>query len=30
LDHAPAVVAADLQPSKLGRLRLLGDGGGFF
>ena len=30
LDHAPAVVAADLRPSKLGRLRLVADGGGFF
>jgi hypothetical protein len=29
LDHAPAVVAADLQPSKLGRLRLVGTAEGF-
>ena len=30
LDHAPAAFAADIRPSKLGRLRLVVDGGGFF
>jgi hypothetical protein len=30
LDHAPAAFAADLRPSKLGRLRRNGRDGGFF